>query len=96
MRKRTGEGSMGPGFSRRPLEMELAGLRSEGPLLAILGGLSKCEYTVRPRRSFRLCRNTRTYDVHSGPSSHWPIALPWEEPRAQHRSCLPQPLPPCG
>lgn len=34
--------------------MELAGLRSEGPLLAILGGLSKCEYTVRPRRSFRL------------------------------------------
>lgn len=81
------------------LETELAdlGLVAEGPPLAILGGLSKCEYTTRPIRSFRLCRNTRTHDVPFGPSFHWPLALPWEGPRAQHRSSPPShPLSPCG
>lgn len=72
------------------LETELAdlGLVAEGPPLAILGGLSKCEYTTRPIRSFRLCRNTRTHDVPFGPSFHRPLALPWEGPSsAQILSC---------
>lgn len=57
------EGSVGPGFSRQGPEILLAGVGSvpEGP--------SRCNSTLRPSRGFRLCKNTRTHTVPSGP---WP------------------------